>query len=240
VGDEHSPGIFDRLVYASVSDTDLGKLHKFKNLKALELGLDLSRPSVSGLSKLKNLEAIGFYFGTNPATSWEPEILDTRLARVLNPLDRLPKLWLVQAGGDGVGDQSVKVLARLPRLRAAWFTGCSFRDAGMNAIADCATLESLYLHETNVSAEGLSYLQRLPKLRSLSVSSPWLDGAAFEQILELSQVEELRLGGVLESPTKLHLLANLPKLKRLSLPTDTNPTELKRLRQLLREDVELR
>ena len=68
--------------------------------------------------------------------------------------------------GTSAGDEAMKHLAGLPKLRAVLLNDTAISDAGLAAIGAVATLENLDLRGCAVSNAGLEHLKGLGRLRA--------------------------------------------------------------------------
>ena len=117
-----------------------------------------------------------------------------------------------------VGDDTVKVLARVPKLTGIMFFRASrITDASLEAIANHPTLAEVDFQVTSVTKTGVKRLTTLPVLRRVTLGVPDTD----EWLVDLAPLTEL---------TQLNLLAGGARyLTERGLPHLKPFTKLKRL-----------
>ena len=110
-------------------------------------------------------------------------------ARGLEVLTRLPRLAWLALDAD---DATIPVVARIPGLRFLGIQDTVAGDDGFEALAGCATLESLWGRRChNLGRRGFVALARLPKLARLSVSCLNVDDAGVSALPSFPALKEL-------------------------------------------------
>lgn len=122
---------------------------------------------------------------------------------------------------DLLGDEALKVAARIKSLRKLSVNECGVTDAGMRHLESMTELTELSLGHNRITEIGLNSLARLKKLRLLELNgypSIQSDMSAItddglQQLSELQNLEMLGLSGLKVSGANL----KFPKLKELHL-----------------------
>jgi hypothetical protein len=221
IGDERFPRVFDRLVFAEPPELDLEQLRVFQQLRGIWLA-ELPGPRLASMAQLERLEAVGVSVHTAYWLETQPDDLDRELARCLPAFAQMPRLWLFAAEGNGVGDRTAKVIATFPRLRSLDLYNSAVTNAGLAAIAQCQTLEELYLSDTAINDDALFELEALPRLKVLDLWRCRLTDAAVEHLSKLAALRRLNLDSTDIKGDNLYQLAKLPHLDFLSLPARVN------------------
>ncbi len=143
----------------------------------------------------------------------------------LSKLEKLQEINLdafgVNRQGFGVGDEALRVLAKLPELASISLRLTKVTDAGLAALAENSAIRSLLVPGTKVSDAGMKHLRRLSQLETL-----WLgvydEGAnvtdeGLGDIGELTTLKHLNLSGTKITDAGLPRLGKLSKLESLSL-----------------------
>jgi hypothetical protein len=204
-------------VYAETPEFDLEQLSIFQHLKAVSLA-EKPGPRLASIAQLDRLEAIGISVFTFYWHDAQPYELDQDLARSLPALGQMPRLWFFAAEGNGVGDRSAAVIAGFPRLRILDLYNSAVTNAGLAAIAQCQTLEELYLSDTAINDDALLELEAHPRLKVLDLWRCRLTDVAVEHLSKLAALRRLNLDSTDIKGEKLHKLAELPHLEYLALP----------------------
>jgi hypothetical protein len=134
----------------------------------------------------------------------------------------MPRLWLFAAEGNGVGDRTTKVIATFPRLRSLDLYNSAVTNAGLAPIAQCQTLEELYLSDTAINDDALIELTKLPRLKFLDLWRCRLTDEAVEHLFKLGTLRRLNLNETDVKGGNLFKLADLPHLEYLALPESVN------------------
>ncbi len=216
-----------------------------------EIRLDLSKAASRDLSGLDQLQAddlamlnclgtdvtdeglahVGRLSGLLILNLDETRITDEGM-RHLSALTKLRSVNLEAFGvnrqGFGVGDESLKILARFPDLEAIRLRDTKVTGAGLAALAPLKSLKILNLSGTKIGDAGLAHLEQLPALETLhlGVSN---DGAeitdeGLKTVGKLVNLKYLTLSGNKITGAGLDDLKNLSRLEDLALD-DTGLTE---------------
>lgn len=142
-----------------VTDTGLRHLTTLAQLKALDLfGARISDVGCSYLGKMKRLERLEVCGGS---------VTDRGVGR-LSGLTNLQTLSLAQ--NHGVGNPSLKHIARLPKLRTLCLTHCSVSGGALKCLSTSRALTKLAVGQTAVNAKAAAALQAsLPALQIFGV-----------------------------------------------------------------------
>jgi hypothetical protein len=107
----------------------------------------------------------------------------------LKTLRNLPRLEVFGIDGDMCGDDAMRQIAALPRLRQLQAQGAVAGDAGWEALSRSQTLEYIWGRDCpNFGSRGFTALANLPALRGMGISCKLVDDnalAAFPRFREL-------------------------------------------------------
>lgn len=219
------------LDHTAVTGAGFEKLETFPKLRKLFLNgtkvTDATLPQVASQALLQQLA-----LGQNP-------ISDAGLAPIATLRD-LDSLWLEKTG---VTDACIEELSHCPKLTFLELNGTAVTDAFLARLADMVRartafvgLQSLHLHKTEVTDDGLKHLPTLSNLQSLWLSWTQVTDAGLPTIARLTKLRSLRLGGCPISDAGLASLRPLRQLRSLWLDwtqvTDAGLTALAEFRQL--------
>ena len=101
----------------------------------------------------------------------------------LEVLRRLPRLEVFGIDGDQCGDESMRNIAAIPRLRQLQAQGAVAGDAGWQALSGSKTLEYIWGRECpNFGNEGFLALAKLPALRGMGISCELVEDSALASL----------------------------------------------------------
>jgi hypothetical protein len=115
-------------------------------------------------------------------------------------------------------DEGLKAVAGIPQLQGLVISGDAVTDAGLKALAQCKSLDSVSLMTKNVTDAGVKELAALPKLRWLYLFGMTLTGSGFEAFAGSKTLESISteyVDGLTDEGIK-HL-AKLPALNELKI-----------------------
>jgi tRNA A-37 threonylcarbamoyl transferase component Bud32 len=155
----------------------------------------------------------------------------------MRSLARMKRLRSVDLCGTRVTDRGVGALARRGRLASIRLAGTKVTDAGVKELARLKDLGVLDLTNTAVTDEGLKDLARLRNLTNLNLQgAKQVTDAGVKQLAGLRRLQYLSLSGEGVTDVGLRELAGLPELEFLALMganvTDTGLRELSRCAKL--------
>lgn len=140
--------------------------------------------------------------------------------------------------------EDLRVLARLPRLRALRLQGLHINDAHLEAACRCESLEKLELFQTDVTDAGVQSIGRLTQLRQLNLAFCYgvnRDRNGGVWLANLVNLENIDLSYTKTADEHLALLGRLTKLRDIDLTgtrvTGTGIAQLKGLSHLEELDV---
>ena len=110
-------------------------------------------------------------------------------------LSSLTALEELNLEGTNVRDDALAVLPRLRRLRRVFIGSEVISDAGVDAIADCASLEVLAIQSKRVSCLELTRLSRIPCLNWLFIRLTVPDQALFESFAMMPRLDSVMCSG---------------------------------------------
>jgi hypothetical protein len=147
---------------------------------------------------------------------------DGDIRRLATPLQQLPYLRAIDAGGLRIGDASAKALAAIPDLEALFLDGTAMGDSGLNELADAGGLTWLDISRTRVTDKGMEHVARQRNLRVLFLAdNAKISDKGLHEISALGQLHTLDLSGTgIELSGKLDLSAwrNLIRLDLSGCP----------------------
>jgi len=156
-----------------VSDADLQRIGRVKNLETLDLGAMAVEVTDEGLLALRDLADLRvLVLGSAPITDRglavvrgmrELRRINVVGARItdegLAALAELPKLELLRIGGPSITDAGMEKLAAMRGLRQLILVDCPLTDACLPHLKGMTHLESLYIHGSAISDAGRDELE---------------------------------------------------------------------------------
>ncbi len=121
---------------------------------------DFTDAGIDALTGLEGVAALAFFRHSKEFT-----------AGGLEPLHRLPHLEIFEIEGGRCGDEAMRQIAAIPRLRQLQAQGAVAGDAGWEALSRSETLEYIWGRECpNFGSRGFTALMNLPALRGMGIS----------------------------------------------------------------------
>ena len=137
------------------------------------------------------------------------QMTDALLARV-SQLEHITVLDL--DASRSLGDDSLRHLARLPRLRQLNLSGCGITDRGLEVLSRLPALETLRLAWTGITDAGAGHLAACENLRNVDLSGTASGDGAIRALAGKGKLHAFRSGnGVTDAG--LALLHDLPVFK---------------------------
>jgi hypothetical protein len=137
----------------------------------------------AGLAALEGLEgiaALSFFWHSKAFTP-----------AGLEPLHRLPRLEVFGIDGDQCGDEAMRQIAAIPRLRQLQAQGATAGDAGWKALSRSQTLEYIWGRECpNFDSRGFTALTELPSLRGMGISCKLVEDSALAALPRCRQLRQ--------------------------------------------------
>jgi len=134
----------------------------------------------------------------------------------LDGLPPLPKLTTIRLRQSRITDEGLKALRRHPSLLHVYLTSSRITDAGLKHFSGLA-IRSLYLQNTKVRNEGLSFLRDLPDLTTLDLSETAVTEAGLATLAQLPKLKQLTLNDLKITDEGLLHLQSSKALTDLSL-----------------------
>lgn len=142
-----------------------------------------------GLAALKGLEGVAALSFFRHSNAFTPAGLE--------PLRRLPRLEAFEIGGDQCGDEAMRQIAAIPRLRQLQAQGAIAGDAGWEALSRSQTLQYIWGRECpNFGSRGFSALAGLPSLRGMGISCRLVDDRALSALPRFRELRQFVSIGV--------------------------------------------
>ena len=222
---QNAPNVsYVELTKTDVNDDDMINVSKAPKLSTLFL--DDTRVTDDGIAEIGNAKQLKFLYANGLALDCENFPLFSELEELelsgdditlagWTAIAKLPSLEKLEISG-GVIDQDVcNQLSKLPSLKQlALYGGCQFKSDAFAPLAQCTTLEKLWLAGTfqNTSATGLGALDQL---YSLDLQPTNADDASVKDISGLNNLERLYLSRI--GDASLQTLMTLPSLNFLDI-----------------------
>jgi hypothetical protein len=142
-----------------------------------------------GLRALEGLDGVVFL-----QLFWHSKVFT---AAGLEVLRRLPHLEVFGIDGDQCGDESMRQIAAIPRLRQLQAQGAVAGDAGWEALSASKTLEYIWGRECpNFGNRGFLALAKLPVLRGMGISCEFVDDSALGSLPQFPALRQFISIGV--------------------------------------------
>jgi len=116
-----------------------------------------------------------------------------------------------------VTDDTIDLVAQLPKLRHLRLRLSPIGDAGLRQLTDCKELWFLNLPHASCTAEGVASLKSLKKLRQLRLGSKELDNQVANSLTLIRSLRGIHLIGVPITDEGLKKIAAMPYLESLYL-----------------------
>jgi hypothetical protein len=141
-------------------DIHVGLMGASKPPNRLVIDGDFTDAGLAALSGLEGVAALSFFWHSKAFTP-----------QGLEPLRLLPRLEIFGIDGEQCGDETMKQLAAIPRLRQLQAQGAVAGDAGWEALSRSKTLEYIWGRECpNFGNRAFRALAELPSLRGFGIS----------------------------------------------------------------------
>ncbi|MBS0207020.1 MAG: hypothetical protein JSS49_29440 [Planctomycetes bacterium] len=233
--------------------SQFGKLTELESLRSEND--NLTNDDLNCLENLHNLEVLSLHARvTRSETGTQPVRRASFSAAALEPLQRMSHLRELQLRGDGVSDDVLTFVGRVPHLISLTLDGRitnnglkslsglkslqrlslegDFDDAGLVHLADLKNLESLVLKSDHVTGTGLAHLSSLPKLRLFKLRA-LKTGDSLAALKDWPALEALNLADEGTTDEILRTLPESDRIKSVSLlcssVTDQGLASLQRL-----------
>ena len=118
-------------------------------------------------------------------------------------LSGLANLQTLHLSYSQIGDESLRVLSKLPRLQELAAPGSRFTDRGLAYLKDATGLEQLSVgNARKITDAGMIHLGRLTNLTSLDLENAEITDHGLEQLTGLAKLKWIFLSGVNASGTE--------------------------------------
>lgn len=184
----------------SVSDEGIPALHQIPAFRSwlggeIEPGLmgasrmpnklmidgEFTDAGLAGLEGLDGLAGLSFFWHSKAFT-----------AAGLEPLRRLPRLEVFGIDSEQCGDEAMREIAAIPRLRQLQAQGAVAGDAGWEALSRSETLEYIWGRECpNFGSRGFLALSKLPSLRGMGISCERVEDDALAELSRFPRLNQL-------------------------------------------------
>lgn len=168
----------------NLTDDGLLRLAAMPQLEELAVGgprSPITDRGLAALAGLNGLAALGLFWHARAFT-----------AAGLAALSALPGLRFLNCPGERCGDDAMRSIAGLPRLRMLVAQGTIAGDAGFSALSRSRTLEFLWGRECpNLTGPGFAALAGMPALVGLAVSCARVDDAALATLPRFPALRQL-------------------------------------------------
>jgi hypothetical protein len=127
---------------------------------------------LAALAGLDGVAALSFFWHSKAFT-----------AAGLEPLRGMPRLEVFGIDGDQCGDEAMRQIAAIPRLRQLAAQGAVAGDAGWEALSRSRTLEYIWGRDCpNFGSRGFAALAALPALRGMGISCKSVEDSALADL----------------------------------------------------------
>jgi hypothetical protein len=141
---------------------------------------DFTDAGLDVLEGLDGVAALSFF--------WHSKVFT---AEGLKTLRLLPRLEVFGIDGDQCGDDAMRQIAAIPRLRQLQAQGASAGDAGWQTLSRSQTLEYLWGRDCpNFTSRGFIALADLPALRGMGISCKLVDDDALAMLPRFPKLRE--------------------------------------------------
>lgn len=146
------------------------------------------------VAEAQRLGATISYFHELDATTSPAEPPGPKWLRRIFGDDFFEEVDQIQIYNDQANDDTLALIAKLPRIRSLIVRSNAFTDKGLASLAGASELETLELTSANVTASGYANLKGLRKLMSISFrKNPTVEDSWLTEIAKLTQVHYLYL-----------------------------------------------
>lgn len=150
---------------------------------------DFTDRGIASLTQLDGVAELAFFWNSRAFTP-----------AGLEPLRRMPHLEVFGIAGDQCGDEAMRQIAAIPRLKQLQAQGAVAGDAGWQALARSQTLEYIWGRECpNFGSRGFLALAGLPRLRGIGISCAQVEDGVLALIPRFPELRELVSIGVSDS-----------------------------------------
>jgi len=224
-----------RLEGTKITGRGIGHLEHLRRLRELNLGGDITDPSLEQIGKITSLEKLELPHGTTTAGLGK-----------LTPLTKLKHLGIVgmQYTGDGLGplrqfknlqylalmrgitDEDLAAISTLTSLEELVMNSSPITNKGLAQLAALKSLKRLTLHhghksvDMDITMPGVGALKGLP-LKYLQLGNIKLDELRLTALANFPGLEELHMCPMPVRDDDLAIVGKLSQLKRLLFVTDT-------------------
>jgi hypothetical protein len=171
---------------AKITDKAMLDLKEIKTLEYIDLpAFGITDEGMKNIGALKNLKYI--WVG---ATSSSPLTDDS-----LRSIGQLKNLESLNIAGKGIGDEGMKYISQLPKLKRLWLLMAgALTNQGLDELAKSESLTNIILGEnSNVTVSGLKSLNRLKTLKSLNIGDIRQDNSSVIDLSGLTQLDNLEI-----------------------------------------------
>jgi hypothetical protein len=135
---------------------------------------------------------------------------------------------------DQANDETIALIAKLPRMDSLVVTSNSITDKGMAHLAQATSLLAWDIKSDHITPSCLSYLHGLPKLITVVLRSAKADDSWMPACAALSQLKYLALQGTAVTDSGLVAIENSKNLEAIVLEgTPVTASGVDRLRKIL-------
>ena len=214
---------------APITDAGLAFLSRLPALEELNLtGTQVSDAGLTHLRSLTQLKRFSFN-GTTVTLPGVVRLFVQDQGRTL--VDALGAMGLVRFDDQGdvvainvaatsFGDEEIRYLEPLPKLRELHLAATGVTDAGMVHVSKLSQLQELYLAKCAVTDTGLSHIAGLSRLQAINIYGTQITSLGLEYLMGL---KDLRLLMITDLKLKAAVVDKLKaKLPRLTV-TDFTP-----------------
>ncbi len=142
---------------------------------------DFTDAGLASLTGLDGVAGLSFF--------WHSKIFTVEGLKVLR---LLPRLEVFGIDGDQCGDDAMRQIAAIPRLRQLQAQGASAGDAGWEALSRSQTLEYIWGRDCpNFGSGGFTALANMPVLRGMGISCKLVEDSALAMLPRFPALRQL-------------------------------------------------
>ena len=165
-------------------DTHVGLMGAGRPANRLMIDGGFTDAGLAALDGLEGVAALSFFWHSKAFTP-----------AGLEPLRRLPRLEIFGIDGDQCGDEAMRQIALIPRLRQLQAQGATAGDAGWEALSRCQTLEYIWGRDCpNFGSRGFTALADLPSLYGMGISCKLVEDNALAALPSFGQLRQFISG----------------------------------------------
>lgn len=159
----------------------------------------------------------------------------------LTVLEKLPRLKILNFGGNNLTDGCLPHLRKLKSLHTLKIGSTGITDAGLDHVSRLSSVKVLCLNDTRVTDSGIAKVAAMPGLRILNLAMTDITDKVVNPLATMTSLEGISLHGTAVSDNAITTISEMPNVNSLVLRetavTDNCVDLLKEMEQLNYLDV---